>query len=318
MRTRKALLASFLMLMGTLWVSSLAAQEREAASIPDPAAVADHPSGAPQAAVPDATALDAQNQQQAPPAQQSPAVLTRRPDTPPDRPPGSDEDKAPSGTAATANGAAPAGSAAPVDNQESVTPPPEPPRILGVIPNFRAVSAGSMPPPPKPGEAFRLATRNAFDYSAFIYVGFNSVLSEWDNTHSQLGKGPAGFGRYYWRGFLSRTDGSYLVLFAMPSIFHQDERYYELGRGPVWKRVIYAATRVLETPNYQGEDTFNTSLFVGRGVQQALNLAIYPSQSRTVGKFAEGYGIALGRVALTNIFREFWPDVAAWAHRRKR
>ncbi|MGC2171141.1 MAG: hypothetical protein WA555_19255, partial [Candidatus Sulfotelmatobacter sp.] len=46
------------------------------------------------------------------------------------------------------------------------TPPPQPKRILGVMPNFRAVSAGAIAPPPTPKQAFVIATKNSFDYSS--------------------------------------------------------------------------------------------------------------------------------------------------------
>jgi len=39
-------------------------------------------------------------------------------------------------------------------------------------------------------------------------------------------------------------------------------------------------------------------------------LSYYPSQDRTAGDLALKYGYALGRDALTNMFREFWPDIA--------
>ena len=78
------------------------------------------------------------------------------------------------------------------------------------------------------------------------------LWAEGTNAHAQLGKGVPGFGRYYWRGFVDKVDGNYMVYFAMPTIFHQDERYYALGRGSLLRRIAYAASRVVITPNYQG------------------------------------------------------------------
>jgi len=49
----------------------------------------------------------------------------------------------------------------------------QPPHIAGVMPNFRAVTAGTRPPPPSPKEAFKIATKDSFDYSAFAFVGIN-------------------------------------------------------------------------------------------------------------------------------------------------
>lgn len=200
------------------------------------------------------------------------------------------------------------------------TPVPEskrqPKRILGVMPNYRAVSAGAIPPPPTPRQAFKIATQNSFDYSSFVFVGITSLLAEGTNAHPQLGKGMPGFGRYYWRGYLDKTDGNYLVIFALPTFLHQDERYYAKGEGSILGRGIYASSRVLITPDYHGHNEFNASEIFGRGIAQGVSLSYYPSKDHTVGSLASKYAYALGRDALTNTFREFWPDIAS--HMRHR
>lgn len=195
-------------------------------------------------------------------------------------------------------------------NKEVPPSQQQPKRILGIMPNYRAVSAGALPPPPTPKEAFKIATQNSFDYSAFTFVGITSLLAEANNAHPQLGKGVGGYWGYYWRGFLDKTDGNYWVVAILPTFLHQDERYYAMGQGNFLKRATYAATRVLITPNYEGHNTFNASEIFGRGISQGISLAYYPSQDRTVGDFATKYGWAIGRDALTNAFREFWPDIA--------
>ena len=193
----------------------------------------------------------------------------------------------------------------------------QPKRILGLMPNYRAVSAGTIPPPPTPKQAFKIATENSFDYSSYVFVGITSALSEWSNGHPQLGEGMAGYGRYYWRGFLDKTDGNYLVIFALPTVFHQDERYYAKGEGGFWNRAVYSASRILITPNYHGQNTFNISEVLGRGMAQGISMSYYPTRDRTLGALAIKYGYALGRDALTNVFREFWPDIATHVlHRR--
>ena len=178
------------------------------------------------------------------------------------------------------------------------------------MPNFRAVSAGAMAPPPTPKQSFIIATRNSFDYSSFIFVGVTSLMAEATNAHKQLGKGPEGYGKYYWRGFVDKTDGNYLVIFALPSVLHEDERYYAKGEGGFWKRGIYAATRILITPDYHGHNTFNASEVLGRAMAQGISTTYYPSKDRTGRSPAVKYGYAMGRDALTNVFREFWPDIA--------
>jgi hypothetical protein len=186
----------------------------------------------------------------------------------------------------------------------------QPKRILGIMPNYRAVSAGAIPPPPTPKQAFKIATLNSFDYSSFLFVGITSATAFAQNSHKQLGVGMKGYAGYYWRGYLDKTDGNYLVIFALPTIFHQDERYYALGKGSIWKRAAYASSRIMITPNYHGHNSFNASELLGRGIAQGISISYYPSKDRTVGDLATKYGLALMRDALTNTFREFWPDIA--------
>ncbi len=139
----------------------------------------------------------------------------------------------------------------------------QPKRILGIMPNYRAVSAGALPPPPTVKQAFKIATQNSFDYSAFIFTGLTSGIADAQGAHKQLGDGASAYWAYYWRGFVDKTDGNYLVIFALPTVFHQDERYYAMGKGSLGKRALYAASRILITPDYHGHNSFNASELLG-------------------------------------------------------
>jgi len=197
-----------------------------------------------------------------------------------------------------------AGETVPISKQQ-------PQRILGLMPNFRAVSAGALPPPPTPRQSFIIATRNSFDYSSFVFVGITSGLAEVSEAHPSLGEnGLPAFGQYYWRGLLDKTIGNYMVIWALPSVLHQDERYYAKGEGPFLMRGVYAATRILITPDYHGHNTFNASEVFGRALGQGISTTYYPKADRTAGALAVKFGWAMGRDALTNVFREYWPDIA--------
>ena len=88
----------------------------------------------------------------------------------------SDDPQNPAATSPQAQ--SPAQSTVPTSKQQ-------PKRILGVMPNYRAVSAGAIPPPATPKQAFKIATQNSFDYSAFIFVGITSLAGGGDGrTHA--------------------------------------------------------------------------------------------------------------------------------------
>lgn len=186
----------------------------------------------------------------------------------------------------------------------------QPKRILGLMPNYRAVSAGAIPPPPTPKQAFIIATDNSFDYSSFVFTGLTSMIAEGEDSHPQLGKGVGGFWAYSWRGFVDKTDGNYWVIFALPTVFHEDERYYALGQGSILHRAVYSSTRIFITPDYNGHNTINASELLGRGIAQGISTTYYPSATNTASSLASKYAYALLRDAATNSFREFWPDIA--------
>ena len=195
-------------------------------------------------------------------------------------------------------------------NKEVPSTKQQPKRILGIMPNYRAVSAGAIPPPPTPKQAFKIATQNSFDYSSFVFVGLTSMIAEGEDAHPALGKGLPGFWGYSWRGFVDKTDGNYWVIFALPTVFHQDERYFAKGEGPKWKRAVYSSTRVLITPSYSGHNSLNVSELMGRGIAQGISISYYPKSDISGGEIAEKWAYALLRDAATNTFREFWPDIA--------
>lgn len=185
------------------------------------------------------------------------------------------------------------------------------------MPNYRAVTAGTIPPPPTLRQSFVLATQNSFDYSSFVFVGLTSLLAKGTDAHPDLGKGVPGLWAYTWRGFVDKTQGNYLVLFALPSVLHEDERYYAMGHGRKFYRALYSASQIVVARNYRGQNTFNASELLGRGMEEGISTAYYPSADNKIGDLSEKYFYALVRDAASNAFREFWPDLSTHVLHRK-
>ena len=185
----------------------------------------------------------------------------------------------------------------------------QPKRILGILPNLRAVSVGAKVPQPNLREKFRLATANSFDYSGFLDVGFEAALRSSRGTYRQFGDGMKAYGQYYWRNFADRATGNYMTNAILATITDEDTRYYTLGRGRWYKRSAYAFTRVLITPDDQGHDTFNFSEVAGKGAAAGLGNLYYPggaSWTRTGQRWV--FWLVLD--GSYDVFREFWPDIS--------
>jgi hypothetical protein len=182
-------------------------------------------------------------------------------------------------------------------------------RILGIIPNFRAVSANEKLPPMSVKDKFVTASEDSFDYSAvFLPMAIAGYNLERNST-PEFGGGGVGYGRYLWHSAVDQTSENYFVEFIGPAVTHQDPRYYTLGSGGFWKRTGYALSRAVITRNDAGKEVFNSSEVIGAGAAAGLSNLYYPSGERTFGNTADQWGLDVGIDAATFVFKEFWPDI---------
>ena len=93
----------------------------------------------------------------------------------------------------------------------------------------------------------------------------------------------------------------------MAPLLHEDPRYYVMGSGhSMFKRVGYAATRVLFTRTDSGRTTPNLALLAGYGGSAALTQLYYPVRSRDTTAVLSGYGLSLGGRAIGYELAEFF------------
>lgn len=209
----------------------------------------------------------------------------------------------------------------PLDANGNPIPPErqQPKRILGFMPNFRTVSGGAKPPPPGWKYNFTVATHQATDYSTFIFLGLTSFTAEATNSHPALGKGMGGFYAYAWRGFLDKTDGTYLSAWLLASALHEDTRYYALGAGhgiPV--RALYVLSRQAVARTYGGRDTPNIAGLGGKVLTQVFSRYYYPPSATSFSVLATKFGYSVMRDVAFSSIREFYPDIAAHYIRKHR
>src|SRR5258708_35082496 len=153
----------------------------------------------------------------------------------------------------------------PTQQQETTTKPqtqeaPQPPagpskddsegkqtkRMLWVVPNFGAVSANTQLPPMSTREKFVLAAQDSVvDYSSYTWAGILAGQAMLLNSDPELGRGAVGYGRYYWRTFTDGVSGAFFTEAIVPSIAHEDPRYYTMEKGGFFRRPAHAISRPL-------------------------------------------------------------------------
>jgi hypothetical protein len=218
-----------------------------------------------------------------------------------------------------------AGTVAGRGQQDEVQAPPEAPtpqvqmdgnqsggqtkRILGIIPNFRAVNADQKLPPQSVKEKFLTATDDSFDYSSIFIPAALAGYSMGRDSTPEFHQGAAGYARYFWHAAVDQTSENYMVEFVFPTITHEDTRYYTLGHGSFLRRAGYALSRAAITRSDSGREEFNVSEVVGAGASAGLSSLYYPSRERSFSNTAQEWGIDVAIDAASFTFKEFWPDI---------
>jgi len=106
---------------------------------------------------------------------------------------------------------------------------PQTKRILGIIPNFRAVSTSQVLPLQSANEKFITATEDSFDYSALVLPAVLAGYSMATRATPEFRQGAAGYGRYFWHSWVDQSSENYAVEFVVPTLTHEDIRYYTLA-----------------------------------------------------------------------------------------
>lgn len=181
-------------------------------------------------------------------------------------------------------------------------------RLFGVIPDYHAAQYQADYKPITARQKFAIARSDSFDWpNYFLLAGYALQAQVAAGGFSHNG-GLSGFGRYYARGIGDQIIGSYVTEAILPSLLHEDPRFFRLGVGPIWYRAYNAASRIFVTKKDDGRTGFFISEVVGNVGVVALTTVYYPD-SQTASEAFERYSMALGNDMISNLLTEFWPDI---------
>jgi hypothetical protein len=185
-------------------------------------------------------------------------------------------------------------------------------RILGVIPNFVTTSVDAKDILKlSVKEKFQLATRDSLDPGAFATTFVLTGLSHWQRQYyPAIPLGWGGFGRRYALNFVDNASSTFFAEAIIPSLLHQDPRYFRKGSGPIKRRMGYSISRLVVARSDGGRWVPNGGQLVGNLAAGSLANLYYPSSEVSLSNTFVRYGINLGTYGLSNLAREFWPDIS--------
>jgi len=176
-------------------------------------------------------------------------------------------------------------------------------RIFGFIPNFY-VSYDQNAAPLTTKLKFELAAKVSFDPVTFVGVGI-AAGAEQAGNHPNYPQGWKGFGERYGAAYTNGFTDIMIGGAILPSLLHQDPRYFYQGTGTTKSRVLHALTTPFVTRGDNGQRQPNYSTIGGDLASAAISNAYYPASNRGGGLFLGNFLIATGQRAAANLAQEF-------------
>ena len=156
-------------------------------------------------------------------------------------------------------------------------------RLLGVLPNF-FVTYDPKPVPLTSRQKFALASRVVIDPSSFVVSGIVAGVEQATNTYPGYGTGFTGYATRYGAAYGGEVVGVMVSRAIVPSILHQDPRYFFKGTGSVKSRIGYALATPFRIHGDNGKWQPNYSDFAGTLASSAIANTWLPAADRSSGK----------------------------------
>jgi hypothetical protein len=152
-------------------------------------------------------------------------------------------------------------------------------RVLGIFPNFYVTYTWDAVPLSS-GQKFRLAWRTAYDPVSIAIPAIIAGVEQSQNTFSGYGQGTAGYFKRFGASYADGFIGSMIGNAILPSVFHQDPRYFYKGTGTIRSRALYAMSTAFICKGDNGRWQPNYSFILGNFASAGLSNLYYPESDR--------------------------------------
>jgi hypothetical protein len=177
-------------------------------------------------------------------------------------------------------------------------------RVIAIFPNFY-VTYNWNAAPLTSKQKFKLAFRTTIDPAAFLGAGIAAGFEQSQNAYKDYGQGAAGYGKRFGASYGDQFDGTFIGNAILPSLFHQDPRYFYKGTGTTRSRIFYAISTAVICKGDNGKWQPNYSNILGSYAAAGISNAYYPADSRGATLVFRNASIGIASSGLSAIFQEF-------------
>ncbi len=188
-------------------------------------------------------------------------------------------------------------------------------RVAGVMATFNTTRNPDAAPL-SPGQKYQLFFKSAFDPWPF---GLNAVvagINQASDADPEWGQGVKGYSKRYAAAYTDYFTGNFFGNAVLPSLLHEDPRYFQKGTGSFMSRFLWAAASTGWCKRDRGGWGPNCANVGGNLIGAAIGRIYYPASERTVSDtISDGLTVSAEGIFGAEII-EFWPDMVRH-HQRK-
>lgn len=165
------------------------------------------------------------------------------------------------------------------------------------------------PGPLSSGQKFKLFLSTSTAPPQILSSIAGAGISEARGTLAGYGQGGEGFGKRFGSSMASGASSHFFGTFLLPSLLHEDPRYFVRLNGGFRSRAAHALRRAVMIRTDAGGETFNVPGTLGPLAAEGMANLYLPQSERTAGKTFERWGFRLGFGAANNLLKEYWPSI---------
>jgi hypothetical protein len=178
-------------------------------------------------------------------------------------------------------------------------------RALAIFPNYNTSYVWNAAPMTAK-QKFKLSFHSTLDPISFATAAAISGYQYGTNKYPDYGTGFSGYAQYYGAAWGTVFIGHTIGYAILPSLFHQDPRYFYMGPGgTVKERVVHAMASSVLCRGNSGHTEFNASHILGNFIAGYISRSYHPGKSDAIGLAVDNTLIGVAGQAGVNIVREF-------------
>jgi hypothetical protein len=180
-------------------------------------------------------------------------------------------------------------------------------RVLRFIPNLY-VTYEPHPEPLTTAMKFHLAYKSLTSPVFFVRTAAWAGVQQAADTPAQWRQGAKGYGKRVGAGFADATTEGLIGNAILPSLLHQDPRYFYEGSGTKKSRALHAILAAFICKGDNGKTQPNYSTWGGSLISSSIGLSYYPSSDRNAQHVFKNFGIGIGLHVGGGLVQEFILD----------